>query len=128
MHRRVTLATAAAGAVLTLLAGCGSDGSASETPPTSESPSATSSASPSSNPDAVALSGDWEIPAEQYVLHLLEDGTFKEDFQGVTDFRTGKYSVEGDKVSLVGDDGNTDEGTIAGDTLEFTLGTATRLE
>ncbi len=80
------------------------------------------------DPAAIALRGDWQIPAEDYVLHLIEDGTFVEDFQGVLDFRTGKYSVDGDTISLVGDDGNTDTGTVVGDTLEFTLGTATRLE
>lgn len=128
MHRRVTLATAIAGTVLTMLAGCGSDGSTPESSPSSSSPSATSQA-PSADPSSSdALLGDWEIPAEQYVLHLKEDGTFFEDFQGVVDFRTGKYTVEGDTLSLVGDDGNTDKATVVGDTLEFTLGTATRLE
>jgi len=134
MHRRVTLATAIAGAVLTMLAGCGtseSDGSSGEIPPPSASPTPSISEAPSVDPNdpaAVALRGDWEIKAENYVLHLVEDGTFIEDFQGVVDFRTGKYSVDGDTISLVGDDGNTDDGKIVGDTLEFTLGTATRLE
>lgn len=129
MQRRVTLATAIAGTVLTLLAGCGSDGSAGESPATSQSTAATET--PSADPaktDAAALLGDWEIPSEQYVLHLREDGTFMEDFQDVTDFRTGTYEVEGDTISLVGGDGNTDKGQIVDDTLKFTLGTATRLE
>ncbi|MCD9199195.1 hypothetical protein [Aeromicrobium wangtongii] len=131
MHRRVTLATAIGGAILTVLAGCGSDGSAGESTPAPTTPSETASATPSvdpSSPDATTLSGDWQIPAEDYVLHLADDGTFVEDFQGVVDFRTGKYQVDGDTISLVGDDGNTDKGTIEGETLKFTLGTATRVE
>lgn len=133
MRRRVTLATAVLS--IAVLTGCGSDGSEGET--ASPSPSASASASPSiseapsvdpQDPAAVALLGDWEIPAEDYVLHLIEDGTFIQDYMGVQDFRTGKFSVEGDTISLVGDDGDTDEGTIAGETLEFTLGTATRIK
>ncbi len=130
MHRRVTLATAVLAIVVT--AGCGSDGSdgpGEVTGPTS-SPTPTISEAPSVDPEdpaASALRGDWEIPSEDYVLHLIEDGTFIEDYQGVLDFRTGKYSVDGDTISLVGDDGNTDEGKIVDDTLVLGLGTATRL-
>ena len=62
------------------------------------------------------------------MLHLKEDGTFTEDFQGVVDFRTGTYSVDGETLSLEGGDGNTDDAKIAGEKLVFTLGTATRLE
>lgn len=131
MHSRVTLATAVFS--IAMLAGCGSDASEGET----ASPSPSASASPSiseapsvdpQDPAAVALRGDWEIPAEDYVLHLIEDGTFIQDYMGIDDFRTGKYSVEGDKISLVGDDGDTDEGKIVGETLEFELGTATRVK
>ena len=128
MHRRVTLATAIAGVVLTLLAGCGSDSSGGSGDDVSPTPSATASESPDADPAAVALRGDWQIPSEDYVLHLGEDGTFVEDFQGVLGFRTGSYSVDGDTVSLIGADGNTDEGTVVDETLVFTLGTATRLE
>lgn len=131
MHRRVTLATTVL--AIAVLAGCGSDASEGET----SSPSPSASASPSiseapsvdpEDPAAVALRGDWEIPAEQYVLHLIEDGTFIEDYMGVEDFLTGKYSVEGDTISLVGDDGNTSEGKIVGETLELPLGAATRIK
>ncbi|MFC5678098.1 hypothetical protein [Aeromicrobium endophyticum] len=127
------MATVLTGAVLALAAGCGSD--SSDGPSTdataSPTPSATISEAPSVDPQdpaAVELRGDWEIPSEQYTLHLVEDGTFVEDFQGVVDFRTGKYKVDGDTISLVGDDGNTDKGKIVGDTLEFTLGTANRVK
>jgi hypothetical protein len=133
MKLRMTMATVLIGAVLALAAGCGSD--TSDGPSTSSTasptPTATISEAPSVDPQdpaAVKLRGDWEIPSEQYTLHLVEDGTFVEDFQGVVDFRTGKYKVDGDTVSLVGDDGNTDKGKIVGDSLEFTLGTATRVK
>lgn len=124
MKRRMTMATAVASLALALLAGCGSEGSAGET----AAPPASSSETPDADPDAAAMRGDWEITAEDYVLHLEDDGRFVEDFQGIVGFRTGTYEVDGDTISLVGGDGNTDKGTIAGETLEFTLGTATRLE
>ena len=137
MKRRMTIATALTGVILVALTACGSDAGSdtSGSPDTSATatpePTGTISEAPSvdpQDPSAVALRGDWEIPSEQYVLHLVEDGTFTEDFQGVIDFRTGKYEVDGDTVSLVGDDGNTDKGKIVGDTLEFTLGTANRVK
>lgn len=134
MKLRMTMATALTAAALTVLTACGSDSSddAAADPTASPTPTATISEAPSVDPQdpaAVALRGDWEIPSEQYVLHLVEDGTFIEDFQGVIDFRTGKYEVDGDTVSLVGDDGNTDKGTVVDDdTLRFNLGTATRLK
>jgi hypothetical protein len=126
----MTLATV----VMTLaaLSACGSDGgSAGEVTSPTTTPTATISEAPpvdSEDPAAAALRGDWEIPDEQYVLHLIEDGTFVQDYMGVTDFRTGKYSVEGDTIILTGDDGDDDKGKIVGDTLEFTLGTATRVK
>lgn len=133
MKRRMTMATAGIGIALTALAGCGSDAASDDvTSPTTSTPTpAITSEAPSVDPTtdgAVAVRGDWEIPDEDYVLHLIEDGTFVQDYMGIEDFRTGKYSVEGDTISLVGDDGDTDEGTIKGDTLVFTLGTATRVK
>jgi hypothetical protein len=130
MHRRVTLATSVL--AIAVLAGCGSDGddAAEVTSPTT-TPTATLSEAPpvdADDPAAVTLWGDWEIPAEDYVLHLVEDGTFLEDYMGVKDFRTGKFTVEGDTLTLVGDDGNNNDAKIVGETLEFTLGTATRVE
>lgn len=132
MYRRMTLVTAVVS--LAVLGGCASDGSDSEagtvTSPTT-TPAPTLSEAPSVDPDdpaAVALWGDWEIPTEDYVLHLIEDGTFVQDYMGVTDFRTGKFSVKGDTITLTGDDGDADEGKIVNDTLEFTLGTATRVK
>ncbi|MET0468556.1 MAG: hypothetical protein ABW075_12545 [Aeromicrobium sp.] len=129
MHRRVTLATSVL--AIAVLAGCGSDGEAGEVTSPTTTPTATLSEAPpvdADDPAAVALWGDWQIPSEDYVLHLVEDGTFLEDYMGVTDFRTGKFRVEGDTLTLVGDDGNNDDAKIVGDSLEFTLGTATRVE
>lgn len=133
MKRRMTMATAAVGIALASLAGCGTSESEGEvTTPTeaTTTPPVTSQA-PSVDPEtdgAIALRGDWEIPSEDYVLHLVEDGTFVQDYMGIEDFRTGKWSVDGKTISLVGDDGDTDKGTIVGDTLKFTLGTATRVK
>lgn len=129
MRRRVTLATAVLS--IAVLTGCGSDGSEGETASPSPSASPSIGEAPSVDPQdpaAVALLGDWEITAEEYVLHLVEDGTFIEDYMGVEDFLTGKFSVEGDTISLVGDDGNTSTGTIVGETLELPLGTATPIK
>lgn len=135
MKQRMTMATAGIGIALAVLAGCGSDSdgdSAEPTSPATTTPTpAITSEAPSVDPEApgaAELRGDWEITSEDYVLHLIEDGTFVQDYQGIKDFRTGKWSVEGDTISLVGDDGDTDEGTIKGDTLVFTLGTATRVK
>lgn len=134
MKLRVMVATAAVAVSMTALSACGSD-DASAPPVTAPEASATTapvtSQAPSVDPDtagAIALRGDWEIPSEDYVLHLIEDGTFIQDYQGVKDFRTGKYTVKGDTISLVGDDGDTDKGKIVGETLVFELGTATRIK
>lgn len=133
MKLRVIVATAAMTVSMATLSACASDEAPENvTAPTTAAPTPTiTSQAPSVDPNtegAIALRGDWEIASEDYVLHLIEDGTFIEDFQGVKDFRTGKYNVEGDTISLVGDDGNTDPGKVVGDTLVFTLGTATRIQ
>ncbi|MGB9013369.1 MAG: hypothetical protein WCB95_11030 [Aeromicrobium sp.] len=129
--RITTLAIFAATALL--LAGCTSDAPAAAGDPSTAATSTSPDAEPpvdSSSEGTVALRGDWEDPQAEWVVHLEEDGTFTEDFEGLTDFRVGTYEVEGDIVRLLGDDGNTDEGTVvgSGDTtqLEFNLGTLTR--
>lgn len=134
MKLRMALATGALGLAVATLSGCGSSDPA-ETPspatPTSETSTTAPTPSPSASTpgdEAAALVGDWEIPAEDYVLHLKDDGSFVQDYQGLKDFRTGTYTVEGKTISLVGGDGDTDEGTITGDTLVFQLGTATRVK
>lgn len=137
MNPRMKVATLGTLAILaTLLGACGSD-----EPATTADPSQTSTAASPSEPGptpsvdssssgAIAIRGDWEAPEAEWIVHFEEDGTFSEEFQGFSDFRVGKYEVEGDIVRLIGDDGNTDEGQISGsgdDTqLEFQLGTLTR--
>jgi hypothetical protein len=126
------IATTAIACVLTALAGCGTytgssdDSTPSETASSSTpSPSATTDALPEEEADLV---GDWEDPKEKWTVHFRDDGTYVEDYQGVKDFRVGEYTVDGDTVRLEGDDGNTDEGTIEGETLVFELGTLERVE
>ena len=134
MNARMRVATLGMLAMSTgLLASCGTDdppvprdASTTEAPATPRpTPSVDSSSS-----GAIAIRGDWEAPEAELIVHFEEDGTFTEDFQGLSDFRVGKYEVEGDIVRLIGDDGNTDEGKVAGSgddtTLEFKLGTLTR--
>jgi hypothetical protein len=135
MRTRMTWATAVAAVALTVLAGCGSDDSdggstgGSRPSPTATTPSdvtATPSVDPSTE-GAIALRGEWHDPEADWIVHFHEDGTYTEDFQGMTDFRVGKYAVDGATVSLIGDDGNTDKGTVEGDSLVFKLGTLTRM-
>ena len=123
---------ATAALLLAVLTGCGTytgstdDATPSETASASTpSPSATTDALPEEEADLV---GDWEDPKEKWTVHFRDDGTYVEDYQGVKDFRVGEYTVDGDTVTLEGDDGNTDEGTIEGETLVFKLGTLERVE
>ena len=123
MKLRMTMVTAIAGLALVGLGACGTSDSGGT--PSTDAP--TSSATPSAEPtDAAAITGDWEDPKADWVVHFNDDGTFVEDFQGVTEFRTGTYTVDETTVSLIGGDGNTDKGTIEGDTLVFKLGTLTK--
>jgi len=125
MNLRMTMATAITVLTLVGLAGCGT-GDTPAQEPTSSAP--TTSATPTTDPSTVpsSLTGRWDDTAAQWTVHFNEDGTFIEDFQGVTDFRVGTYVVDGQTVSLIGDDGNTDKGSIVGETLVFKLGTLTR--
>ncbi len=123
MKLRMTLATSVAATALLVLAGCNSDGDAKPKP--SPSTSATASAT-ATTPGAQELVGDWADTEADWAVHFNADGTFVEDFQGLTDFRVGTYKVDGETVSLIGDDGNTTTGTITGVTLVFKLGTLIR--
>jgi hypothetical protein len=125
MNRRMTMVTAIAGLALLVLGGCGKSDSPKDTPTTSSS-STTATSEPTKDA-ASELVGDWHDVKAKWVVHFHDDGTYVEDFEGVTDFRVGKYAVDGSTVSLIGDDGNTDKGTIEGDTLVFKLGTLTRM-
>lgn len=114
--------------VLAALTACGTDGGESDDP--TSSPSASSDSPSATNPtpeESADLVGDWEDPKEKWIVHFRDDGTYVEDYQGVKDFRVGEYTVDGDTVALEGDDGNTDEGTIEGETLVFKLGTLERV-
>ena len=126
MKRRMTMATVGVAVALAALSGCGTS---DESPKAEPSASASTSSSPSaepSTPEAADLAGDWHDTKAEWVVHFHADGTYVEDFQGITDFRVGTYDIDGNIVSLIGDDGNTDKGTIEGETLVFKLGTLTR--
>src|SRR5690242_2943884 len=117
MNRRMTMVTAIVGLALLGLGACGSSDTPAEQPSASPSATTDSPSTPTSAPTddaAAALVGDWHDVKAKWVVHFHQDGTFVEDFEGVTDFRVGTYTVDGTKVSLVGDDGNTDAGTVEG--------------
>lgn len=131
---RMRIATAAA--LLAALVGCGTyDGSADDEPTSAPSETAgpskgASASAPVTNgvpEQAAALVGDWEDPDARWVVHFRADGTFVEDFEGVVDFRAGEYTLDGVTVALKGDDGNTDEGGVEGESLVFNLGTLERV-
>lgn len=86
-------------------------------------PAPTTPAVPSTPADLV---GDWQDVKAEWFVHFKDDGTYVEDFQGVEDFRVGKYAVSDGQVSLIGDDGDTDKGAVEGQSLAFRLGTLTR--
>jgi hypothetical protein len=135
------IATTAAVLMLVTLAGCGRyEGSAGEEPSHAESPSATETAGATESPSvtegpissvvpetAVDLVGDWEDPDAKWIVHFRTDGTYVEDFEGIKDFRVGRYTLEDGTVTLKGDDGNTDTGEVQGPTLVFKLGTLERV-
>ena len=138
MKLRMTMATGLAALLLAALGGCGKSGDNSPEPspnagttssatPTATSTTSTATAPGASTPSTAAdLVGDWHDKAAQWTMHFHKDGTFIEDFQGLKDFRVGRYTFDGRTISLIGDDGNTDEGTVQGDTLVFKLGTLTK--
>lgn len=124
---------ATAALLLAVLTACGPFGGGSDDPsPSASESTSASSPSPSATntmPEAAAdLVGDWEDPEAEWMVHFRDDGTFVEDYQGVEDFRVGKYTIDGDTVKLEGDEGNTDEGTVEGETLVFKLGTLERVQ
>ena len=130
MNRRMTMVTAIVGLALLGLGACGTSDDPADAPATRETTTSSSTPAPTSEPTdepSSALSGDWHDVDAKWVVHFHDDGTYVEDFEGVKDFRVGTYSVDGTTVSLIGDDGNTDKGTIEGETLVFKLGTLTRM-
>ena len=122
---------ATAAFLLAALAGCGTyTGSSDDATPSETATSSTPSPSATNAlpEEAADLVGDWEDPKEKWTVHFRDDGTYVEDYQGVKDFRVGEYTVDGNTITLEGDDGNTDEGTVEGETLVFKLGTLERVE
>lgn len=104
---------------LMFVSGCGTSPEASE--PTPE-PTASEETT-----ETIDIVGTWYSEDEDWTVHFQPDGIFTEDFQGHEDFRTGDWRVDGDVVVLEGADGNTTEGSIQGDTIDFSLGTLTRV-
>jgi hypothetical protein len=125
MNLRMTLATSVAVTALLALSGCNDSGDKAE-PGASPSTSESVSPSTSATPDTADLVGTWSDEEAEWTVHFNDDGTFVEDYQGLTDFRVGTYSVDGETVSLKGDDGITTTGSIVGVTLAFKLGTLIR--
>lgn len=117
------VATALATVLLAGLAGCAKDEPATPADPTTP---ATSATVPSNDPRA-ALAGSWRADDADWTVHFAEDGTYTEDFEGNVDFRRGTYRVEDVIVYLDGDDGETTEGEISGETINFKLGMLERL-
>lgn len=131
MKLRMTMATGLVAVALAALTGCGKAAEKSPDPAPNAGTSSSSTPTPDpatpATPAALDLTGDWHDTGAQWTVHFHSDGTYVEDFQGVTDFRVGTYDITGETVSLIGDDGNTDKGTVRGDTLVFRLGTLTRI-
>jgi hypothetical protein len=126
----MTMVTAIVGIALLGLAACGRSDDPADKPTTSQTATTDSPSTPPADPTTDAASelvGDWHDVDAKWVVHFHDDGTYVEDFDGVTDFRVGTYTVDGSTVSLIGDDGNTDKGTVEGETLVFKLGTLTRM-
>ncbi|KRC64365.1 hypothetical protein ASE12_06040 [Aeromicrobium sp. Root236] len=126
----MTMVTAIVGLALLGLGACGTSDEPADKPTPTETTTSSSPSAPTSDPTeepASGLTGDWHDVDAKWVVHFHDDGTYVEDFEGVKDFRVGTYDIDGATVSLIGDDGNTDKGTIEGDTLVFKLGTLTRM-
>ena len=122
MSSRLFVAALAA-VLLSGVAGCSKEEPSTAPESSSTTPSPTV---PSDDPRS-ALVGSWRADDADWTVHLAADGTFTEDFEGNVDFRRGTFRVEDGIVFLVGDDGNTPEGELSGDTINFKLGMLERL-
>lgn len=137
MNARMTMTTGLVAVMVVALAACGTDeepgGNAATPSPnasesTSESAPAPAPSDSAGTPEATTdLVGEWQDPKADWTVRFNSDGSFTEDFEGVTDFRVGTYSLKDGVVSLEGDDGNTDRGTVDGTTLTFRLGSLQRM-
>jgi len=126
MKMRMAIATFALLIGPFTLTACGTKDTPSEPTSTATSTASPAPTTPATISSAADLVGDWEDVDAQWTVHFKDDGTFVEDFEGVKDFRVGEYTIEGDEVSLVGGDGNTEKGSVEGQTVKFNLGTLTR--
>lgn len=119
MSKRLLVAAIAA-VLLAGAAGCSTD----EATPAATLSTATTEVPttlPTDDPRS-AIVGTWRADAADWTVYFNEDGTFTEDFEGNVDFRSGEYRVEDDVVYLDGGDGETTEGELSGDTINFKLG------
>lgn len=135
MNRRRTASLGCAAALLTVLGACGptndsgdSDSAGSGTETTSPvEPTEAPPASTTPPADAAAAQvGTWRDDTADWTVRFAADGTFVEDYQGVTDFRSGTWQIAGDTLTLVGGDGNSSEGTRTPAGWQFRLGTLTQ--
>lgn len=131
MKTRMAIATFALLVGAFTLSACSLPGSDSDDPTPAPTTATTTSAAPTPTvaptiSSAADLVGDWESKEAQWIVHFKSDGTFVADFQGLEDFLVGKYQLNGTELSLIGDDGTTDKGTVKGQSLIFRLGTLIR--
>ncbi|MEO6472625.1 MAG: hypothetical protein ABIR57_11670 [Aeromicrobium sp.] len=127
MKLRLAIATCALVAGAFTLSACGKD--SPEPTPTTATPTSAATTTPTTSATistAADIVGDWVDAKVQWTVHFKDDGTFEEDYQGISGFRVGNYEVTGSEVSLIGGDGNTDKGKVEGTTIVFKLGTLTR--
>ena len=128
MKMRMAIATFTLVVGAFALSACANKGGTVTTPTNTVSTTTvpTVTTTPSVPVTAADLVGDWQDVKAEWTVHFKADGTYAEDFQGMTDFRVGKYAISEGVVSLIGDDGNTDKGAVEGQAMAFELGTLTR--
>lgn len=135
MKSRMAIATFSLVVGAFALSACGMPGANKATPePTStpsssvttDTPTTTTPTPPATISTANDLVGDWQDAKVPWIVHFKDDGTYSEDYRGLKDFRIGTYEVSGAEVSLIGGDGDTDKGSIDGQTVVFRLGTLIR--
>ena len=72
--------------------------------------------------------GTWSDPKANWTVRFAANGTFSSDYQGVRDFRSGRFEVHNNRLDLIGGDGDVDSGRINGNVVEFRLGTLARVQ
>lgn len=66
------------------------------------------------DPDVASLAGTWATDDNFWVLRLTAAGTFVEDYDGVEEYRSGDFTLDGRDFTLVGGDGNETSGVLRG--------------